>query len=456
MAEYTHKGSISTDIFTGSWADERPTSYRQGIFRLAPNGGMPLLGITSKLPSQKVDDPTFSWWEEPFPTQIGTVAEIYTDSALSTAYGASATAAVGSYVYVKIDDRVSVGTGYTDYSNHNIFIPGQVVKIRNSDTLAVDIAGDVEGVAALNDGLNQYSVLTVHLLEAATAGQLYTNSGATNFTCAIIGNAQEEGSERPAATSMRPIKYYNTTQIWRNALDITRTAQQTHLRTGDAYQIARRQKLLEHGLEMEKSLLFGVYNSTFVGPNNKPKRHTMGLDQWITSNANASMSTVAAYSSTEDNWKNGTTAQSGYDWLMAQCREIFKYGGSTRFAFGGSGALTALNTMARANSMFEITPTTMAYGTNVSVLTTPFGQLRFIVHPLLSIDPYYNQTVYVVDFSDFRWRYLQDTIFKSKNTKTTESDSGYDGSREEWLTEGGLEMHFPQKAAKLTKLGGVG
>ena len=50
---------------TGNWGtDERPKNFRETILRRTPNGSAPLTALLSKLKSQPVDDPEFSWWEE--------------------------------------------------------------------------------------------------------------------------------------------------------------------------------------------------------------------------------------------------------------------------------------------------------------------------------------------------------------------------------------------------------
>jgi hypothetical protein len=95
-------------------------------------------------------------------------------------------------------------------------------------------------------------------------------------TLLIIGNINAEGAAMPDAVAYDPLKWYNFTQIFRSPLEITRTAMQTRLRTGDQYKEAKRECLEMHGIEMEKAFLFGVPSES-TGDNGKPERTTLGI-----------------------------------------------------------------------------------------------------------------------------------------------------------------------------------
>jgi hypothetical protein len=47
---------------TGDYAaDERPKNFREMILWRDPNGGTPLTALMSKMKTEAVDDPEFSW-----------------------------------------------------------------------------------------------------------------------------------------------------------------------------------------------------------------------------------------------------------------------------------------------------------------------------------------------------------------------------------------------------------
>ena len=51
---------------TGDWGtDERPKNFRELIMFRNPNGSAPLFALTARIASESVNDPEFSWWDEP-------------------------------------------------------------------------------------------------------------------------------------------------------------------------------------------------------------------------------------------------------------------------------------------------------------------------------------------------------------------------------------------------------
>jgi len=45
--------------------DERPKNFREFILFRNPNGSAPITALMAKARSESVDDPEFSWWDEP-------------------------------------------------------------------------------------------------------------------------------------------------------------------------------------------------------------------------------------------------------------------------------------------------------------------------------------------------------------------------------------------------------
>ena len=51
---------------TGDWAtDERPKSFRDFIMFRNPTGSSPIFALMARVQKESVDDPEFSWWDEP-------------------------------------------------------------------------------------------------------------------------------------------------------------------------------------------------------------------------------------------------------------------------------------------------------------------------------------------------------------------------------------------------------
>lgn len=415
---------------TGDWAtDERPKNYRQGILYLYPNGSAPLTGLLSKMSEESVDDPEFSWWTKTLPVQGGPVVDTYNDSLLSVAYTTGLIA--GAIVYAKISDALA-----------SEFRIGHQALLRVSTNLNVDVNTKV--IDVVRAGANSY--LACKLLEADD------NGGATTLgscdTVLIVGNINPEGGPIPDAVAYDPIKFNNYTQIFRSPLEITRTARKTKLRTEDAYKEAKRESLELHSIEMEKAYLFGI-RSEFIGANGQPERTTAGLIPTIRQYAPTNVSdftTDPLYNA--DEW-----LASGEDWLDVQLEKIFRYGSMEKMAFAGSGCLLAINKLAKATGQINLTPETTDYGLKVVNWITPFGSVYIKTHPLFSYDATTRNAMVIFEPMDLKYRYIDDTMFMGMNTQVSSSHERMDGTKEEWLTECGLEFHHPIKGGFLSGFG---
>jgi hypothetical protein len=72
---------------TDDWGtDERPKNFREMILWRNPNGSAPLTAFMSRMKSESVDDPEFSWWEEEL-NPIRVTMDATGASATSTAFG---------------------------------------------------------------------------------------------------------------------------------------------------------------------------------------------------------------------------------------------------------------------------------------------------------------------------------------------------------------------------------
>jgi len=386
--------------------------------------------MLSSLAEEKVTDPQFHWWTKLLPTQSGTITGLYTNSGLSVAYTSGGVA--GDTVYVKMAE-----------ASAKEFRAGHQVLLRDSDHLDVDVNGKVT-VVTLN-GANSY--LTTKLLEADDNGASTDLSDAD--VALIVGNINAEGAAIPDAIAYDPDKWYNFTQIFRTPLEITRTARQTTLRTEDSYKEMKRECLELHSIEMEKAFLWGI-RSENTGSNGKPERTTMGLIPAI--KAGAPSNVVDFTLDTDfggDAWLEG-----GEVWLDTKLEQIFRYGSSEKMAFAGSGAVLGINRLAKAAGQIQLTAATVSYGLKVMNWVTPFGTIALKTHPLFSYDVTTRNSMVIFEPSMLRYRYIDDTKFMGMNqNEVSASHERIDGTKEEYLTECGLEYHHPSKFGFLSGVG---
>ena len=406
------------------WADDqRPKNYRDTILYLYPNGDVPLTALLSKIKSESVDDPEFNWWEKGLPTQSGTVSSVYTTADVSTTEYTTG-GAVGDVLYCKVTAAVAT-----------YFRVGHQVLLRNSANYADDTNAKV--VSVVQNGAS--SVIGVKLIQADPT----TTGIADCNTIMIIGNINAEGAAMPDAIAYDPTKYTNYTQIWRTPLEITRTARKTKLRTGDQYKEAKREALLIHGIEMEKSLIFG-YGLETTGSNGKPERTTWGLVPFLSANSGLTDDFTSNTDYTDTSW-----LASGEDWLDEQLATVFKYGGDKRMAFCGYGTVLGINKLVKEYGNFDFKPTTIGYGISVMQWTTPFGTIYLKRHPLFSYETTNQNSMVIFDPDDLKYRFIDDTQFFDDPAKKNTGWTRRDGTKEEFLTEAGLEFHHSEKTAYL-------
>jgi hypothetical protein len=412
---------------TGDWVtNQRPENWRQTILKLYPNGDAPLTAILAMMASESTDDPHFHWWTELFGNVAGSVTGVFTDAGCGTAYVNGA--ASGAVLYLKVADALFTGV-----------VPGHQLLLRDQSNLDVDVNAKVLEKFSLGTDY----IIAVKLLEADD------NGGANDLSdcdyAMVIGNINPEGGEMPVAVANDPTEYSNYTQIFRTALDITRTAQKTKLRTGDAYQKAKVDTLERHSVEMELAFLWGI-RTLGIGANGKPERTTMGLINYLRTYAAANNSNyVADAGYAGQNWITG-----GEDWLNEKLEVIFRYGSSEKLCFAGSGALLGLNRLAKAGAQITLTPQTKAYGIDVHQWITPFGTLNVKTHPLFSYDVTTRNMIVIFEPKNIKYRYIDDTTFYPEGEKQNTGRGRVDGKSEEYLTEAGLEFHHPQTGGLLT------
>lgn len=414
---------------SGDWVtDQRPKSWRETILYLYPNGKAPLTAILSKMSSEDVDDPQFHWWTESFQNQGGAISGIYDSAALSNT--TSADLAVGSVVYIKVAAAV---VGH--------FRVGHQAVLRNTSDYSEDANGKI--IQVVENGASSF--VAFKSLQAVTV-----DPNGDYDRILIIGNVNSEGAAMPDAIAYDPVKWYNYTQIFRTPLSITRTAQKTKLRTGDAYQKAKMQALEYHSIEMEKAYLFG-YPSETTGDNGKPERTTLGLINAIRGIANASFggypATYTDYNGVVSDFptanSGSTWLEAGEDWIDTQLEQIFRYGDSEKLAFCGNQVLMGINKLIKTYGNYDINVKTAAYGLKVMEWVTPFGSVNFMSHPLFNLESSLRSSAVIFEPRNLKYRYIDDTTFYPEGEKQNTGAGRVDARNEEYLTEAGLEFHHP-------------
>lgn len=363
---------------TGNWGtDERPKNFRESILWMNPNGMTPLFALTAKVKKRSVDDPEYSWWDEPnniYRLQVnGEVASGETTIVVDTADPTSSTlgAAWGTAQHLKA---------------------GDLLMVEPSADAAAYAPEIVEVVSVSSD-----TTFTVKRGRAGSSAATIANDA----YLLLIGSAYAEGTAAPVATSRNPIKYYNYTQIFKDSYELTGTADETRSRTGSAWSNDKKRKMFDHSLKIEMSMLFGR-RSEVTGDNGKPLRTMGGLRSQIPSETTTVFSTTVSVSSFLD------AVYKVFDWDSPA--------GDERICFCGNLALNELNKVIKNDSSTDVSfgGIINTYGMNFREFVLPQGRLLLRTHPLLNRHPtLYGKSMWIIDFSS-----LQYVAMKNRDTKT--------------------------------------
>src|SRR5215207_522400 len=388
--------------------NQRPENWRETIALMYPNSGRvrqaPLTALTSVMKKRKVDDPVFHWWDK----------SLNNRRFLQTAaLGAVAANVAGS---ITVDATYNASTG-----------------LKKNDLLFAEQTGEIARVSADPTATNAIPVVRGVSTGGTGVAVVFNGSGVNPYiTC--IGSAFEEGSDAPTGVNFDPNERFNNTQIFRSTLEMTRTAERTRLRTGDQVAEAKRECLEFFSVDMERGFWFGKKGSGTV--NGKPWRAMGGIFQAIEAYSAANIITADAAAGVD------------MDWLMARMELWFREGSQEKMFFCGSGALLTLGEIVRKNSQMQIQSGIKEYGMEVTKITTPFGQLTGMVHPLFSQmqggtnggTAFYshNNTMAILDMDYVRYVYLDDVQYQRDLAAT-----GLDGLKSGYLAEASIELSFP-------------
>ena len=205
---------------TGQFGTEfRPTNYRELFTLLEPNGTAPLQALLSMAGSESTDDPKYNHFRDELPNRTLTV-----NGAIANTTGTTIT--------VDNDDDEAFVVAGTILQNQTT---GEIMR----------------ATADANLGAN---TIAVERNIGGTSHQI-----ADDAVLVIAGHADQEGGTSPTAISFDPTTDFNFTQIFKTAVQVSGTLQNTYLRTGDKEQEQLTKALKLHmGLKELCSLVKGT------------------------------------------------------------------------------------------------------------------------------------------------------------------------------------------------------
>lgn len=389
---------------SGFVTDQRPKNWREGIMLLYPNGKAPLTALTSLMKSKSVDDPQYYWWDKKLNTRRIALSAAIANTTVTT-------------ISVVAEGTTSAGA----------------LTLKEGDLLYSEHTGEVMRVAA--NPTSDTSIIVTRGFAGSTATAITTLLGNINPNLLVIGSAYEEASNAPTGVNFDPTKRYNYTQIFRNALEMSRTAMKTNLRTGDQVKEAKRETLELHSIDMERAFWFGRQSE--ATNNGRPIRTCDGVLSVIDS-GNIKTATT--------DYPSGLTMSGLEEYLY----HMFKFGSSEKIAFCGNRAMLTVQQIIRKNSTYNIQFGQKEYGMNVSRLTCPFGELVMKTHPLFNYvtsgttatGSYVGMEswMFVLDLDNLTYVSLKDSDTKYQPQLET---NGLDGMKSGYLTESSIMIAHP-------------
>jgi hypothetical protein len=431
-----------------SYSTDRFKNYRRSVFYFYPNGAAPLTGVLSLLSEEVTNDPEFHWFEKRMSDQRTTTAALNSDGPFgATGTNNNKTTAgwsdsAGTAIRVK---TVSNGT--------NILRVGHQVKIANvsTTTTPIEIVGVVTEIVST-------TAFEMKLLVGVTnALNTTVNNGLEVW---VVGNAFAEGAvDTSRSISNTPTDISNLTQIFRTPFSMTGTALKTAVKFDDtgAYKDMAKEASVFHMTELEKAFIFGERTLGTNAASGLPERTTAGILAFLKlfeagqggtyNGLTNNYGNAAATSDSDDNKRiitnaSGTLSEKQYDGLLERLFRVTNNQSNEKLVLCGSGFLSVINQLYKSRTcLCADLPMTDTYGMDVVKHRTNFGTIYYKTHPLFSQNPTLRYNALFLDVNNLKYRYLngRDTELL-KNRQPNDADY----RKDEYLTECGLEVRFPE------------
>lgn len=419
---------------TGTFSpNERPTNFREKIFREYPDGPSPLMMILGMLKSESTDDTKYNCFEQTIPDQVHVIA--------STAGGAGA------------DDTTFVlsttpGAPYKDYTTPaRFFKAGHIAQITKTDSGTG--VGEVVYVLTSN-GVDTLTVVRDVGSSADYGADVVTavDLNAENAELTIIGSAHEEGSDYPNSIMFSPHEKWNYIETFRTSLSLTDDAAQTYYRTGNINENSKFDCAMQHSMEQEKAFIWGRRERVDQLPGStatEPMRTTGGIKFWVDLEAPGN----ALNGATDLATANTLTK----DEFLAFLEPIYTVpgGSGNKLALCGSTFLGVMTKYAEELGTVFLEPKEKTYGLQVRTLVHAWGELKFVNHQLFSEHPSWRGACVIVDTRNIMYRYLKgrDTRFLRER-----QGNGEDKVVHEFMTKAGLELMHSRTHGYITGITG--
>ena len=448
----------------------RMFNFGDRVAELAPQQS-PFFVYLSKVAKKATNDPVFKFLEQRHQWQRRNfevkTADTLADAGAITANG-SATLAAGEDLHLtcKYDKYGKISTG----SNLEFLIPGQIIALKGDDgsvyrfRIDPDTNMRASGTSSYSDAL--FATNTKEIYSETDTG--ITTISAEALICIdsvpedtvlsvgnkgqVIGSAYGEGTDSPIGWQDKLYDREGYCQIFKTGMNIfSGTALATEYRgISNEFQRIWQDKLMEHKMDIEQAMLFGT------GGTLPATQETTGTSAPVRTSWG-----VIPYTESYGKVYNMSYSSSGYDAFLDAMEDFFapESGNSgNKLVLASRKVITYLNKLGSGSFLnnsvgsnqyrLDVNQVPGAFGHQVTVVNTIFGNLHFVQEPLLR-GPWEDYCV-AVDMKNLAYRPLVGNgISRDTFIETNVQDNGVDGRQDQIITESGLEISIPETHAIL-------
>jgi len=408
-------------------------NFGERVSELAPQQS-PFFVYLSKVAKESTDDPVFKFLEQRHQWQRRNFV-VQTD---------------GAAVAKDADTSYKITCDYDKYGNSvasaapQFLIVGQVLRIAGKAVKVKSIENVGDGIAATyNGGSSDANKLTrtditVTALEAIAETDIETGAKGQ-----VIGSAWGEGTNDPDGWKDELYSREGYCQIFKTGIQLfSGTALATRYRgRPDEYRRVWADKLMEHKMDIEHAMLFGVGASNAEAAGSAPIRYTHGLVPYT--EANGKVMAMSYSSSTYDTFIDHMesffapeTGNSG-DKLVLASRKVLAW----LQKLSGDGFLK--NTVGTSQYNLDVQNIKGQFGHEVTKVNTIFGNLHFVAEPLFRNQD--EDIALAVDLANVKYRPLVGNgVSRDTHIMTNVQNNNVDGRKDMILTEAGLEISLPE------------
>jgi len=458
-------GSMQSSTINDS---RRMFNFGERVAELAPEQS-PFFTYLSKVAKKPTDDPVFKFLEQRHQWQRRNF-QVKTEEESPTAYSSNADwdlAAGGSEVleveclYDKYGREVSTAVA------PNFLLQDQLIKVEvkyasdgsNYATAKYHATFKIAGAPVVSATKAQLALTFIDLSLPGTGAQTPASNSKIKMEAGakaqVVGSAFAEGGTDPEGWKDEMYDREGYAQIFKTAIPMfSGTAMATRYRgKADEYKRVWQSKLMEHKMDIEHAMLFGVGSddSTASGP----VRRSWGILPYTERYGKVESFTYA--SSSYDDFLTAMedvfapeTGNSGNKLVLASRKVISwfnKLGGDSflgnTVALGQVSAGTPSNAYGSNAFKLDVQNVKGAFGHNVSQVNTIYGNLNLVAEPLLR--GMHEDYAIMIDLANVAYRPLAGNgVNRDTHIITNVQNNNVDGRKDIVMTEAGLEISLPE------------